>query len=315
MKGLGTNKLGSSWKQTAIWGVILWLTYMTFFTPLIIFTLWFAAIPAVVLYIKADRKVFAAIAAASLAAGAVLSGAWALGFLCMALATLIPAVAMAEAYVRGHAARKVLTTGVVAYLGIFLLSILLATLLGSNLNQTVAVMIRDGLESFPEQVRTLMTEDIIRQAVDLIIMRIPSTFILLSVALAAITHSISRRICNRSGSRLAGLPPVRDWKVPRGFIWFYLIAMFAELFIGIDDRSFFAAVVVNLVPLFQYLFAVQGIAFLFFLGFAKRKAWIGRLGVVGAVIGALLLPPLLSAYSLLGVFDTAFPLRERFRKS
>lgn len=312
---MSSSKQNRDWKHGAIWGVILWLTHMTFFTPLIIFTIWFASIPAVVLYVKTNRKAFAGIAAASLALGAILSGSAALSFLIVTLGTLLPAVAIAEAYRRGHTARRALTTGVVAYLAFFLLSMLVATMLGTNLNHTIAAMIRDGLHNFPEMVQSMMTEEMIHQAVALMILRIPSTFILLSVLLAAITHSISRRISNRTGDRLPGLPPVREWKMPRGFIWYYLIAMFAQLFISIDDRSFLAAVVVNLVPLFQYAFAVQGVAFLFFLAYTKGKPWIGRLGLFGAIVAGLMLPPLLSAYSLLGVFDTAFPLRDRIRKS
>lgn len=110
---------------------------------------------------------------------------------------------------------------------------------------------------------------------------------------------------------LPSFPPIRDWKMPRSFVWYYLIALFADMLVPKETGSFMATAIVNLVPLFMVAFAVQGISFLFFLGYIKRKMWIPWTGV--AVV--IFISPLFSAFSLLGVFDTAFPIRDRFRKS
>jgi len=87
--------------------------------------------------------------------------------------------------------------------------------------------------------------------------------------------------------------------------------LFAELFVPVDPDSFVSTIVVNIVPLLMLAFVVQGVSFLFFLGNAKRKMWIPWLGVVAVI----LFNPLFMPFSLLGVFDTAFPIRDRFRTS
>jgi uncharacterized protein YybS (DUF2232 family) len=308
---LSSSRQSSLWKQGAIWGSVLWLTHMSMLTPLLSLTVWLASIPAVVLYVKTNRQVFGGIAVASLASGAILSGPFAFGFLCIAIAMLLPAVAIGEAYRRGLTIRKVLTTGVISYLAVFLGSMLLATGLGVNLNQTIRATVQDGIALFPESMKELFTDEVLSDFISLMVMMIPFYFIATAVTLTMVTHAVSRRICNKTGSRLPGLPPLRDWKMPRAFVWYYLIALFADLLVPRDDRSFMAAIVVNIVPLFMSLFAMQGIAFLFFIAYIKRKAWIPWIGIVGVIF----ITPLFSAFSLLGVFDTAFPIRDRFRKS
>jgi len=280
-------------------------------TPLLTLTVWFASIPAVVLYVKTNRGLFAGIAAISLGSAAFLSGPLFPVFLSLALTMLIPAVAMGEGYRRGLPARKVLTAGVIAFLAIFLLSIVITQLLGGNINQLLGSMFREGLSFFPETVTGVITDEMLHDFISLTIMMIPFYFIATSVFLTSVTHAIARRICNRTGEKLPGLPPVREWKLPRSFVWFYLLALFAELFIKPDPSSFISAIIANIVPLLMTIFAIQGIAFLFFIGYQKGKGWIPWLGVVGVIF----LTPLFSIFSLLGVFDTAFPIRDRFRKS
>lgn len=298
----------SSGKHAWIWGIILWLTHLSMLTPLLTITLWFAAIPAVVLYVKANRAVFGMIAAASMASAALLAGPLAYVFIGMAITMLIPAIVIGEGYRRMWKARKTLTAGVVTFLAIFLSSLVIATLLGGNMNEMLADMLRQGMSALPESASEMFNDEVMRQFIAMTMMMIPFYFIATSLFLTALTHGLARRILQASGEKIPGLPPVREWRVPRSFIWFYLIALFAEMFIGMDPASFLSTAVANIVPLFMIVFAVQGVAFLFFIGYHKQKSWVPVLGV----IGAFFLP---SAFSLLGVFDTAFPIRERFRKS
>jgi uncharacterized protein YybS (DUF2232 family) len=299
-------------KNVLVWGSAFVLLHLSLLTPLLLLTIWFASVPAVLLYLKTNRAWFAGVAVGSLGLGAVLAGPLAFAFLGMAVTTLLPGIAMGEAYRRGGTARKGVTTGVVAYLAVYLLTILIATMMGVNLTSTIADTVRDGLAFFPESVSSILTEETVYEFIQLSVMMIPFYLIATSTFLATLTHTIARRFAKLSrGKTIPQLPPIRDWRLPRSFVWYYLIALFAELFVPVDPGSFVSTIVVNIVPLLMLAFVVQGISFLFFLGHAKRKMWIPWLGVVAVV----LFNPLFMPFSLLGVFDTAFPIRDRFRTS
>jgi len=299
-------------KNALVWGSALALIHLSLLTPLLLFTIWIASVPAVLLYVKTNRAWFAGIAFASLAAVAALSGSLAFAVLGIALTTLIPAVALGEAYRRGWSARKSLTAGIVAYLAVYLLTLLIATMMGVNLTSTIGTTIRDGLAFFPDNMSSIVTEEALHEFIQLSVMMIPFYLIATSTFLTAVTHTLARRIAGRTrGATIPRLPPVRDWRLPRSFVWYYLIALFAEMFVPVDPESFLSTVVVNIVPLFMLAFVVQGVSFLFFIGHVKRKMWIPWTGVVAVV----LFNPLFMPFSLLGVFDTAFPIRDRFRTS
>jgi len=281
-------------------------------TPLLLLTIWFSAVPAVLLYVKTNRAWFAGVTVVSLTLGSMLAGGLLFAFLGLALTSLIPAIALGEAYRRGWTARKSITAGIIAYLAVYLATISIATSMGVNLTSMVADSTREWLALLPETMGSLVTEETLYDFIRLTVMMIPFMLIATSTFLTALTHTIARRIANRtSGASIPQLPPIRDWRMPRSFVWYYLIALFAEMFVPVDPESFASTIVVNLVPVFTLAFVVQGLSFLFFLGHAKRKMWIPWLGVVAVV----LFNPLFMPFSLLGVFDTAFPIRDRFRTS
>lgn len=311
MNGLSSSSQPSFGKQGVIWGAALWLTHLSMLTPLMSLTLWISGVPAVMLYLKTPRLVFAGIAAASLAVGAAIAGPLAIGYLWIALSMLAPAIVIAESYRRKLTVRKTLTNGVLAYLAVFLLSLLLATALGGNVNEAIASMIREGMAYLPPTMQDALTDETIQAYIQLTVTMIPFYFIASAVLLTALTHTLSRRIARRLGETLPSLPPIRDWKLPKALVWYYLIALFIDLITPTNDGSFFSTIIVNLVSLFMLAFAVQGLSFLFFVGYVKRKAWIPWVGIVAVIF----IMPLFSAFSLLGVFDTAFPLRDRLRKS
>lgn len=308
---MSSSKQSSLVKHAVIWGAVLWIIHMTMITPLVTVTVWIASIPAVLLYMCTNRKVFALVCAVSLLIGALLSGTFGISFLWFALVMLIPAIAIGEGYRRGWNARKSITAGVIAYLAVFLLSILIVTMAGVNMTQQIGAMVRESMTFFPESMRESLTDDAVHEFIQLMTMMIPFYLMAVSAVLSGLTHTVSWRILRRIGVNAPSLPPVRDWRVPRSFVWFYLIALIADFLVSPGDNSFIAAIVLNLVPLFMVVFAIQGLSFLFFIGYVKRKMWVPWVGIVLVIF----ISPLFSAFSLLGVFDTAFPIRDRFRKT
>jgi uncharacterized protein YybS (DUF2232 family) len=100
----------------------------------------------------------------------------------------------------------------------------------------------------------------------------------------------------------------REWRLPRLLVILYLISYVIELFSSTaTSDSYFAVALMNLVPLLSFVFAFQAVGFFYFL--AHQRGWNKAVPVLIA-IPVLLIPPL----SLIGVLDTAFPIRKSFTK-
>src|SRR5690606_24384187 len=124
-----------------------------------------------------------------------------------------------------------------------------------------------------------------------------------------------RKALVRSGETLPALKPAKEWMLPRSFVWYYLIAVVLSFFTK-PDGSLLFMVLLNVEPLLKLAFIVQAVGFVFFL--ASVKGWSSRRPVwitVGSVLVMLILPGFTQLFALLGLFDIAFPLRSRLKKS
>ncbi|WP_274365036.1 DUF2232 domain-containing protein [Paenibacillus thermotolerans] len=298
-------------RHATIWGIVNAVLLMSLVTPFMLITFWFLSIPAAILYVKTRRSVFGATVALSSVIGAIFAGGAFGQVILLAAFSLIPGIVMGSSYRQLRPARSVIVRGTAAYVAMFLLLLVAATMLGFELDRSIDATIRESVSLLPEQMTGLIAGQELETLVQLTQVLVPLYIFGTSLLLAGVTHAVARRLLNRMGESLAGLKPMRLWRLPRYLVWYYLIALFFDLFLPFNAESFLSAVIVNIVPILMFVFAVQGIAFLFFIADAKR--W-GRWLPWAGIALFILVWPLSSAFSLLGVFDTAFPLRERLRK-
>jgi uncharacterized protein YybS (DUF2232 family) len=170
---------------------------------------------------------------------------------------------------------------------------------------------RDSMTNAMKILNVELSQELADQTIQAIKSSVPMFLIGISFYYAVLTHWISRAILNRMGEALPGMPPVREWMLPKSMVWIYLIALLLELVVRPDFDSTMYVLLFNLLPLLRFAFCIQGIAFLAFIAYQKR--WSQALPVLVFVV-TLLIAPLQHFISLLGVFDVAFPLRQRFLK-
>jgi len=228
---------------------------------------------------------------------------------------LVPAVVMGRFYRRRAPARVVMTAGGVAILALFLLELLLlSVILGINMTAELGNMIRDNaanLESqglLPSGWNAEMTESLVSS----VIQSLPRILILAAFMFAVITHWLARRALARMGVDVPAFRRAREWMLPRAFVFIYLAVLLLYMIRlasgSPSDDSYFGMIVVNLHYLLWFAFACQTIGFFFFL--AYQKGW-HRIVPLLLSVPVLMFQPL----SLIGVFDTAFPLRKSIGKS
>lgn len=288
--------------------IVLLLSLMT---PFIIFTVSFLMIPVLLLYVKSSTKRFALLYVLSLLIVYLLTGLHGMFLLSVSLFFLPPVLVMGNLYKRKAAARTVLTAGTVTLLAESLLSLVIGYTLGFDPIAKFKLFMTDYVTTMPTALRELLPKDQ-DWYVNLMVQVIPLYLIFFALFYAFVSHGISRWLLNKTGEGIPGLRPMRERMLPRSFVWIYLLAFIIDLFVDPASNSLIATLLMNLLPLLVLAFAIQAICFLFFVVHANK--WKPILPII-AIVLVCFMPPFLFVYSLLGVFDVAFPIRERFKKN
>ena len=221
---------------------------------------------------------------------------------------LAPAAVMGYLYRRGTNAGKAVVAGFLAVLAMLLVQMALAL---TMFRFDPAAEIRAYLESlaarWSDADPSLVPgnwEETVRDIAEGTVAMLPTLLLLTAFLMTVVNQYLGRRVLGWAGKAVPGLPPLKTWRLPRHLVFVYLIALIAGLF---PLEGFWGGAVNNLLPLLRMAFTIQAIGFLFFVADAKR--WPRALPVIMSA-PVLLFPPLY----LVGLLDTAFPLRKYFAK-
>ncbi len=296
------------------WSVATILLLLSVITPLSIITFCLLMIPVIVQFVKLDTKRFLLHYGVSLAIVYVLTssvlGGWAgILLVSMSLFFLPPVIQMGNLYKKRAPARSVVTVGTVTLLAELLLSLIVSYMFGLNLIDKIKQFMQESINTLPEQLKGMIALDQ-DMLIQLMSQMLPLYMIGMSLVLVVIAHWLSRKLLNRSGEAIPAFKPMREWMLPRSFVWYYMIALFMEFFVK-DTNSIFFTILINLLPLLTAAFAIQALAFLFFVAHTNR--WNRTLPIAGIVL-LLIFWPAYFIFSMLGVFDVAFPIRERMTR-
>ncbi|WP_158606486.1 DUF2232 domain-containing protein [Paenibacillus ginsengarvi] len=308
-------------RQALLWSLILVVLLLLMFTPLVMVAISLAMIPTVFLFVKLDTKRFVVYYVLSLLAVYVVTAIFGAGILgtvasIVSLSLLIPSIVMGIFYKKRSSARSVLTGGTIAFLTQLLVFLILLTTFGVHVTDEMRQFVRSSLDTMPGELKQMLPQNMIDLIIDMMIRLLPLYLIGISLYFSVITHWLARKALVRSGEMIPALRPAKEWMLPKSFVWYYLIALILGfIFTGTSD-TMIDMILLNVMPILMVAFAVQALAFFFFLGDAK--GWSRSVPVVIAVVLAplmVLLPFLMQLLTLLGLFDVAFPIRARMKKS
>ncbi|WP_019914563.1 DUF2232 domain-containing protein [Paenibacillus sp. HW567] len=299
------------WTSVA-WSIAYLLLLLSLSTPLLIITTLFMIIPAVVLFTTLSTKQFIFHILPVLLIVGLITPVYVL----IAVYFLIPALVMGRWYKKRASAMSTLVAGTVAILGEFLLLLLIGTaVFGFDLStyvNDVLQMVNSPLAELgagnPLLTELRFTREDVNAISHMTVQIIPMALIMSSLMISVITHSIVRPILNSMEYAVPKLKPARDWRLPRSFIWYYLLGVVLSLLFGGGNSGFMPMISDNLLPLLRIAFIIQSIGFLFFL--VHERKW-------SKVVALLLAVPviLLPGLWIIGIVDLAFPLRELVTKS
>jgi uncharacterized protein YybS (DUF2232 family) len=287
---------------------VLLLLMLSMAVPLLnVISILLMMIPYVVLYASLSRWSFAAHVAVVWAVSSLLLG-WIAPLL--GLFFIVPAIIMGHLIVKQSPPGRVLVSGILSLLGIMLLELLLFNLIfdlsligemGDQMREMINSLQKEGL--LPAE----WTADLTDSLVKMVTQSVPVVMITISFVYAAVTQYISRAVLNRLDMRIPSMPKAPDWKLPRIMVFYYLVALVLSMIIPSDD-SFLSVALLNLVPLLMLAFTIQTIGFFYYIG--QQRGWSRIVSFIIAVIVLIFYKPL----SLIGLLDTAFPIRKAFEK-
>lgn len=308
-------------RQALYWSLILAVLLLLLFTPLTLIAASLVMVPVVFLFVKLGGQRFVPFYALSLLlvyAVTASFGAGVLGTVAVAysLLLLIPSIVMGVLYRKRLAAGMVIAGGAVSFLGQMLLALLLLTVFGVKVTEEMRGYVRTSLDALPPEFQQIVPASLFDQVIDIVIQLLPMYLIGMALFFSVVTHWLARKALVRSGEDIPGLKPAKEWMLPRSFIWYYLIATVLSFIFSSTEGSMIAMVLLNVIPLLMLAFSIQAFGFFFFL--ADARGW-SRLVPIALVVVSVLLMMLMPGYmqllTLLGLFDTAFPIRGRLKKS
>lgn len=305
------NLLKFHWTSVA-WSIVYFLLLLSLVTPLTMVTVLFLLVPGVVLYTTLSRISFILHVVPVLLLLMYLLGPY---FILVPLYFLIPSVVMGHLYKTRASAARTLLVGAATILTEFILLLLVSTVFFDfNLAQTIENVINSAATPLRDMTSSNLASglDWTEKKTELLsdlVRTIPFTMTVTSLAIAAVTHAISRPTLSSLGQITPKMKPFRELRLPRSLVWYYCIGLIIQLFAGTAAREgFLGTVLVNLMPLLQFGFIIQAAGFFFYLAYVKK--W-------NMVIPILLTVAIIFIHPLwiIGLFDIAFPLRDMVTRS
>ncbi|WP_019639422.1 DUF2232 domain-containing protein [Paenibacillus fonticola] len=296
------------------WSAVYLLFLLSFVTPFSLITIFVMLVPGVILYTTLSLRAFL------LHVGVV----WAVAFVLLldplilltAAVFVVPVLVMGHLYKLKASALKVVAAGTGTLLGEGLLGLLvitaffdfhLATSIENFLNIMAAPL--QNMANSPFAANVLWSPEMSQQISSLVVRVTPVSLVLSSLMLAAITHTIARPTLSSMGHPVQGFPPLREWRLPRALIWYYLISSLITMFSGPEAmQGSIGTMLLNLLLVLNFLFMIQAASFIFFLAYEKK--WNPAIPVL-FIIAMLLFSPL----KIVGILDIAAPLREMITRS
>lgn len=287
-----------------LWSGIYFVILFSLYTPFSILTVSFIMVPGLVMYGLGGRKLFPIYYGLPLLIVWMLLQSMGVIALVVAIFFLAPIVIIGELYHRQAPARTVIFAGTMAFIGQMLLLLIGAYAFGLKPVHDIQQFLWESYRSLPDVFRTGMTDETIDLTIALAAQMIPVFMIITGLFYTSVTHALGGRVLRNAGVKTPVLPPVRKWMLPKSLVWYYLILLVLDLVVKKDLNSMMTMIIINGYSLLSIAFAIQAIAFLFFVGHRRRGGFMFPL--FGAVM-YLFIPGLVS---LLGVLDVAFPIRK-----
>ncbi len=298
-----------SWKSLA-WSAAAVVLLLTLATPLNVITVFLMMTPFVVLYTMSDLKSFVLHLLPIGIVVFLLSGALGPVLVTLAFFFLVPAIAMGHLYKRGSSARAAVTAGFVIILAQLLLELaLFSVLFNIDMKAELTATLTANLKQFETAnlFQAGWAAETASAFSDSLFSMLPMLLLASTFLFTIITHGLSRYALRSVPFDAPALPKAKTWRLPKSLVLYFVIAIIAVSVMSEESSGYWRIAISNLVPILELAFTIQAIGFVFFL--TDLKKWPRAISLL------LCLPVLFIPHMfIIGLLDTAFPIRKYFEK-
>lgn len=140
---------------------------------------------------------------------------------------------------------------------------------------------------------------------------VPALIVIIGGAAAFLIQLVAAASLRQKGEQPSRFPPLREWSLPKVFIWYYLAALILSFINSSEgEEGILNTFSSNLMPVMELLMIVQGISFLFFFFYWKKLSIFLPIIITVSVV---VLPFMLPIIRILGIIDLGFDLRTRLK--
>jgi uncharacterized protein YybS (DUF2232 family) len=182
----------------------------------------------------------------------------------------------------------------------------MGTALNQSLKSSEQMLKAMGQE---EQIKPLLQQN--ANLLKMIEILAPSILILASILTSFLIQLVCFPIAKRFGVNVEPWGKIRNLSLPRSLLWYYLLAMGANILIHPSEHSYLYVVLTNAIYILDLFMVLQGLSFLFYFFYQKSVA--KGLGVL-IVILAFMIPIVHYIIMIIGITDLGFDFRKRFEK-
>lgn len=145
-------------------------------------------------------------------------------------------------------------------------------------------------------------------AIDLIEILTPTIFVITSFSIVFIIQLVSYPILKRFGIVVVLGEHFRNFKLPKSMIYYFLIALLANLIIQPESGSYIHLALSNILFILLLLIVVQGLSFIWYFSYQKS---LSKAVPILVTIAMFLMPLILYIVWILGIMDLGFDLRKK----
>ena len=145
-------------------------------------------------------------------------------------------------------------------------------------------------------------------AIDLIEILTPTIFVITSFSIVFIIQLVSYPILKRFGIKVVVGEHFRNFTLPKSMIYYFLIALLANLIIQPESGSYIHLALSNILFILLLLIVVQGLSFIWYFSYQKS---LSKAVPILVTIAMFLMPLILYIVWILGIMDLGFDLRKK----
>ncbi|GAB6085847.1 DUF2232 domain-containing protein [Alkaliphilus crotonatoxidans] len=218
------------------------------------------------------------------------------------------ALVMGDLIKKGYEEFSIIGIGTaITVLTIFLLIQIFSVALNISVINEISLILQDAIENQTEMLMSMNLQvNNIKEMVDTFMMVFPAVIVVHGILVSFINYFVSGAILKKLDNRELSLSEFSNFKLPNNIVMGSFIIILLTYLTGFFEGIYTNTLLANVLVIFTFIFFTQGLAFISYL---LKKMKIIKPLRIAILIGMVIVSPLMTLISLMGLIDSVFDMR------